>query len=83
MRNDLNLIVGEKYLVVKPFIDHDNIVHNVGESWIYNGTSFLPYEDGLTLHVLKDGVEIIYRFQWREEAQAEVIRNFGDFVKLA
>jgi hypothetical protein len=35
----------------------------------------------LTLHELKDGIETIFGFQWREEAQAEVIRTFADYVK--
>ena len=81
MSNSLNLLQGQQYSVIKPFTDYDNIVHEAGETWIYNGTNFLPYEDGLTLHVLKDGVEEVYRLQWRKEAQAAIIENFKDYVE--
>ena len=81
MHNSLNLLQGQQYTVIKSFIDYDNIVHEAGETWIYTGTNFLPYEDGLTLHVLKDDVVEVYRLQWRKEAQAEIIENFKDYVK--
>jgi len=82
MDNSLDLLQGQQYTVIKPFIDYDN-VHEAGETWIYTGTNFLPYEDGLTLHVLKNGVEAVYRLQWRKEAQAEIIENFKDYIKTS
>jgi len=81
MENSLNLLPGSHYSVIKPFIDYDKIVHRTGESWIYQGTNFLPYEDGLTIHVLKDGMEEVYRLQWRKEEQADIIENFKDYVE--
>ncbi len=68
MENSLDLVPGKEYVVTKPFTDYDNYVHSAGEAWIYKGTNFLPYEDGLTLHVLKDGIDQVYRLQWRKEA---------------
>lgn len=81
MNNSLNLTPGQEYLVTKPFVDYDGIVHGVGEVWTYRGTNFLPYEDGLTLHVTVNGAEAVYRLQWREEAQAAIIENFGDYTE--
>lgn len=81
MDNSLNLIFGQEYLVVKPFVDYDGFIHGIGETWIYQGTGFLPYDDGLTLHVLKDNMAVVYRLQWRKEAQADIIENFKDYVE--
>lgn len=81
MDNSLNLVPQQDYLVVKPFVDFDGIVHGVGEIWTYQGTNFLPYDDGLTLHVLMDQQAIVYRLQWRNEAQAYIIENFSKYVE--
>ncbi|MBJ6144779.1 DUF3601 domain-containing protein [Hymenobacter sp. BT559] len=74
------LVAGQKYCVVQQFVDYDQQVHPVGETWVFEGTNFVPYEDGLTLHVLVYGVPQVYRFQWRPEEQAALIENFTDFV---
>jgi hypothetical protein len=80
MTNSLALIPGPKYKVIKTFTDYDGITHPPGETWTYSGTSFLPYEDGLTLHAIKDNIPVVYRLQWRSEEQAAIIENFKDFV---
>ena len=79
--NQLELEQGQPYQVIKEFTDYDREVHPVGERWTYVGTAFLPYEDGLSLFVVKDGVELMYRLQLREEEQAGIINNFKDFVE--
>ena len=83
MDSVLNLSHGQKYMVIKSFADYDKIVHPIGETWVFIRTNFLPYEDGLTLHVhFEDSPdEIVYRLQWREEEQGEIIENFRDYVK--
>ena len=81
MDNSLKLITGQEYLVKKPFTDYDGLIHGVGEIWTYQGTNFLPYDDGLTLHVLMDNKAVVYRLQWRKDAQAEIIENFNDYVE--
>ena len=81
MDNSLELTPGQEYVVVNPFIDYDGIVHGVGEIWTYQGTNFLPYEDGLTLHVLINNKAEVYRLQWRKDAQAEIIENFNDYIQ--
>ena len=81
MDNSLHLIPGQDYMVIKPFVDYDGLVHGAGEIWTYEGTNFLPYDDGLTLHVLINGRAAVYRLQWRKEAQADIIDNFNDYIE--
>lgn len=81
MGNALNLVPGQQYRVIKSFIDYDRQIHPVGETWIFDTTNFLPYDDGLTLHVIKDNAGVVYRLQWREEEQAGIIENFKEYVE--
>lgn len=82
MSNALNLVPGKKYKVVRQFLDYNKILHPVGETWRFERTAFLPYEDGLSLFVVPENApgSISYRFQWTEEEQAFIIRNFLEFV---
>jgi hypothetical protein len=75
------LTPGQTYRVITTFEDYDGIIHPVGETWRFVEKNFLPYEDGLSLLVEKDGENIWFRFQWRAETQAQLIDNFSDFVK--
>lgn len=83
MSNPFKLIPGKKYKVIKEFSDYDKILHPVGEAWTFVETHFLPYEDGLTLHVTRENFpkQISYRLQWRPEEQAHLIDNFTQFVE--
>jgi Domain of unknown function (DUF3601) len=83
MSNTLNLIPGQKYKVIKSFIDYDRHVHEVGNTWTFVETNFLPYEDGLTVHIRLDNNPkvLLFRLQWRQEEQANIIENFRDFVE--
>jgi hypothetical protein len=74
------LITGQRYCVVQEFVDYDQQVHPVGETWVFETTNFVPYEDGLTLHVLIHGLPLVYRLQQRPEEQAAIIDHFTDFV---
>lgn len=74
------LIPGQCYRVVREFSDYDCLTHPVGETWVFYSTNFLPYEDGLTLHVHAHGLPLVYRFQQRPEEQAALIEHFTDFV---
>ncbi|HMR91985.1 MAG TPA: DUF3601 domain-containing protein [Chitinophagaceae bacterium] len=83
MSNPLKLTTGKQYRVVQPFTDYDGIVHAAGETWIFDKTNFLPYDDGLTLHVLsaKENKPAVYRLQWRKEEQGYIIEHFAEFVE--
>jgi hypothetical protein len=74
------LIAGQRYCVRQEFTDYDRQVHPVGETWVFIGTHFLPYEDGLTLHVQANGLPMVYRLQWRPEEQAHLLDNFAQYV---
>jgi hypothetical protein len=77
----IDLVPQQIHLVVKEFKDFDGAIHPVGESWRFLEKSFLPYDDGLSLFVERDGQRVQFRFQWREEGQAEIIDNFSDYVE--
>lgn len=74
------LVPGQCYQVIREFVDYDYRLHPVGESWVFGRTSFLPYEDGLTLHVNTQSHTGAYRLRWVPEEQAAIIENFTDFV---
>jgi hypothetical protein len=77
------LISGQRYRVINEFTDYDGLLHCVGETWVFEQTNFVPYEDGLTLHVSAHGLPQVYRFQQRPEEQAALIAHFTDFVAPA
>lgn len=74
------LIAGQRDCVVQEFVNYDHHLHPVGETWVFERTHFLPYEDGLTLHVSAHCMPLVYRFQQRPEEQAAIIEHFTDFV---
>jgi hypothetical protein len=76
-----NLTPGKEYRVVAAFVDYDGIPHPIGESWCFLAKNFLPYEDGLTLNVERDGREVSFRLQWRAETQGPIIDHFSDLVE--
>jgi hypothetical protein len=75
------LTPGKFYRVMRKFKDYDAYLHPAGEQWRFIEKGFLPYEDGLSLMVERQGQKVTIRLQWREEAQAEIIENFSDFVE--
>jgi hypothetical protein len=83
MSNPIKLIPGRKYSVIKPFKDYDGHVHQPGQTWTFVETNFLPYEDGLTVHLTLDGNPklLLFRLQWRPEQQADIIENFLQYVE--
>jgi hypothetical protein len=79
--NILNLPQDKQYRVIKEFTDYDRIIHPIGETWIYRGTNFLPYEDGVSVFITVDDHLYNFRLQWRTEEQADIIDNFPSFVE--
>lgn len=77
-------MAGKKYVVVSQFQDFDKDVHPVGETWTFIGSSFSPYDDGLSLFVsLDDKHEWQIRMQWRPEEQGPIIDAFESYVEEA
>lgn len=72
---------GGRYFVVRPFVDHDQVGHPVGESWIFVRHAFLPYEDGLTLVLAApDGREVPLRLQLRGDAQGPIVDALDSYL---
>ncbi len=76
-----DLLPGHIYHVTTAFKDYDGTLHPVGESWRFIDKSFLPYEDGLTLNVDRNGQQVSIRLQWRYESQGQIIDDFSDYVE--
>lgn len=83
LRDFRHLIIGRRYRVEKAFTDYDGVVHPVGETWRFEGHSFLPYESGLSLFVLPDGADTVhFRLRWEPEDQGSVIDALEDHVRV-
>jgi hypothetical protein len=80
MSNPLGLIPGQKYILIKSFTDYDGRIHEAGETWIFKGTDFLPYEDGLTVKIEANGSSSSFRMQWQDDAQGKIIDNFKEYI---
>jgi hypothetical protein len=76
-----HLNAGSSYRVVREFRDYDRGLHVVGETWMFLGHSFLPYDDGLSLIVSLDGLqEWLIRMQCRPEEQEEVVNSLNEYI---
>jgi hypothetical protein len=71
---------GRTYRVIRQFTDYDGFVHSAGETWIFEKMNFVPYNDGLTLHIIKDGNTIVYRLMWVQEEQQYIIEHPHEFI---
>jgi hypothetical protein len=72
---------GVRYKIVKAFTDFDGDVHEVGETWTFLGSGFLPYDDGLSMFVSLDGEhEWQIRLQDRPDRQAHIIENLHVYI---
>jgi len=76
-----DLMPGKTYRVISAFKDYDGTLHPVGENWRFVEKNFLPYEDGLSLFIEKNGEYASFRLQWRAETQGQIIDDFSDFVE--
>lgn len=77
----LFLNAGERYRVVRTFVDYDGYVHSVGEEWTFLGFAFLPVDDGLSWFVSLDGIDEWHiRMQCTAEEQGEVVENLSLYI---
>jgi hypothetical protein len=76
-----HLRAGQRYRVIREFVDFDKDVHLPGEEWVFLGHSFVPYDDGMSFFVSLDGVrEWQIPLQWRPDQQAEILDNLANYV---
>src|SRR5215217_148440 len=78
-----HLMPGHDYVVIKAFVDFDLGQHPVDERWSFIGSSFLPYDDGLSLFALRNGQRCQFRMQLRDEEQGPIIDHLQDYVATA
>lgn len=76
------LVLGKQYVVTKEFLDFDNDSHPPGESWRFVGSSFLPYDNGLSLFVQTTEGEWHIRLQLDSDQQGGIWADFGAHVQL-
>jgi len=77
----MNLIAGQKYRVVKGFVDADGDQHKIGAEWVFVCTMFDRQSDGLMLCIRKDdGTEWQIPLSWKSQAEEAVIENLKSFI---
>lgn len=77
-----HLKTGLNYRVAKQFRDYDNILYSEGEIIKFYGSSFLSYDDGLSLFCLYKRKETQIRLQLRPEEQQEIAHNLEYYLVL-
>lgn len=71
---------GRAYVVIRAFVDFDNERYEVGERWIFRGSGFLPYDDGLSLFAEIDGRERQVRMRWMDGDQGEIVDRLDEHL---
>lgn len=80
----MEYLYSEDYIkVIKEFKDYYGFTHQEGEKFYFACAYFLPYEDGYTLYISKDKINIkaIY-LQDRPETQREICYNLKNILRL-
>ena len=77
------LYSGDYIKVIKDFKDYYGFTHQEGEEFYFACAYFLPYEDGYTLYISKDKINInaIY-LQDRAESQREICYNLKEYFEI-
>lgn len=77
------LYSGDYVKVIKDFKDYYGFTHQEGEKFYFACAYFLPYEDGYTLYISKDKINInaIY-LQDRAESQREICYNLKEYFEI-
>ena len=80
----MEYLYSEDYIkVIKEFKDYYGFTHQEGEKFYFACAYFLPYEDGYTLYISKDKINIkaIY-LQDRSETQREICYNLKKYFEI-
>ncbi len=73
---------GNSYKVIKAFSDYDRVVYDIEHVFEFVGSSFSPYEDGLSLFCKHNGVDKQIRLQVRPEEQKMIAHNLELYFEL-
>ncbi|SRR5579871_660094 len=72
---------GQRYRVVKAFIDADGDHHAIGEEWMFLYSTFSRFDEILTLFIRWDSNdEWGLPLSWDQPANADVIDNFSSYA---
>jgi hypothetical protein len=76
-----HLVPGRRYRVARPFVDFDGVDHPVGEEWLFLGSRYQVYDDGLSLFVSLDGEQEWHiRLRNTDPDQGALLAAFADHV---
>ena len=77
------LYSGDYIKVIKDFKDYYGFTHQEGEKFYFACAYFLPYEDGYTLYISEDKINVnsIY-LQSRLETQKEICYNLKKYFEI-
>ena len=77
------LYSGDYIKVIKEFKDYYGFTHQEGEKFYFACAYFLPYEDGYTLYISEDKINVnsIY-LQSRLETQKEICYNLKKYFEI-
>ena len=77
------LYSGDYIKVIKDFKDYYGFTHQAGEEFYFACAYFLPYEDGYTLYISEDKINVnsIY-LQSRLETQKEICYNLKKYFEI-
>ena len=77
------LYSGDYIKVIKDFKDYYGFTYQEGEKFYFACVYFLPYEDGYTLYISKDKINVnaIY-LQDRPETQKEICYNLKKYFEI-
>jgi hypothetical protein len=76
----LCLTRGQRYRVIRQFVDLDGDNHPVGEEWFFVSSGFVPYDDLWSLFVaFDDGQE--WCIPLHAKKQTATVHNVEEFVK--
>ncbi|HMD54883.1 MAG TPA: hypothetical protein VKJ65_10070 [Phycisphaerae bacterium] len=75
------LIRGERYRIIKPFVDADGDEHPIGEEWLFLRAMYSQFDDLLTLCVcFPSGDEWKIPLLWNKDKQQDIIEHWSDYM---
>ena len=75
-----HLVRGERYRVIKQFVDADGSEHPIGEEWQFLGSTFSKFDDELILWVRLQSGDWKIPLVWNKGKQQTVIENWQEYV---
>lgn len=75
------LVRGQRYRVIRPFVDGNGDPHVVGDEWVFVHAMFSKFDDLLTLCIWRaSGGEWTVPLFWKKDRQEEIVKHFDDYV---